>query len=432
MAPLRSFSLCVALVLSALAPAMPAAALEPEQREATIISVRVWEGHEYREVFIPSTSDEMSLIAGRDSAIAYVRTLEYYWPLSRRIYVDFQRQRDLLEGELVIRQDGEEIARESLRPFSILYPEGAAVGEAELLWGEEAERAYAEHREAERAFAREFAAARRAHTAYERRLLQSGAARQPGEEAEVIDPPPPLPEPSLRLVMPPQPGFRASLDAGTYTIALERDGQIVPDTLRRLRVASPPKNSVLVADIVPAERWTRPLAANTSDARVYARPGATFYLTLAEANQYAETDYLPVVRPQAEPVAGRTIWIRRGPASVDQLDIQWQADGNETLAREALKVEQTRGTSFGYRVRAAREGEVPDLNAFTVTVPADSSISRGVITREAGALLPLRREVVVVQPRNTATGLILALVPLAGFLAFAAFGKTAHLPHRYQ
>jgi hypothetical protein len=289
-----------------------------------------------------------------------------------------------------------------------------------LIWGEEAERAHGEHREAERTFARDFATARRAHTAYERQLLESGRARQAGEEPEVIEPPPPLPEPSLRLVTRPQPGFRISLDPGNYNLVLERDGRDVPGTERRLRVVSPPEGRVLVADIVPSERWTRPLASNTPGARVYARPGATFYLTLAEASQFAETDYLPVVRPQAEPVAGRTVWIRRGPAPVEELDIGWRGASNGTLLREALKVEQTRGTGFGYRVRAAQEGETPDLNAFTVSVPDEATVRRGEI---GGADLPLSREIVVVHPRNAALALLLALAPLGAFLAFKALAR---------
>jgi hypothetical protein len=130
----------LAMLLSILAA--PAVAMEPEQREVTVIGARVWEGHEYRETFIPSTAGEFSLIAGNDSAIAYVDTLEYYWPLSRQVYVDFQRRRDIVEGELVIRQGGAEIGRQELQPFSIHYPEGAARGNAELLWGEEAEHAH--------------------------------------------------------------------------------------------------------------------------------------------------------------------------------------------------------------------------------------------------------------------------------------------------
>ena len=405
--------LLVFLSLLLAAFAAPADAMEPEQREVVVISARVWDGHEYRETFIPSTVEELALIAGNDSAIAYVRTLEYYWPLSRQVHVDFQRQRDIVEGELVIRRGGVEVERQALQPFSIHYPEGAVRGPAELLWREAAERAHRQNREAERVFARDFAAARHAHTAYERRLVESARTRRDGEAPEILEPPPPLPEPSMRLVTAPQPGFRIALEPGDYSLSLERDGWVVPGTQRRLNVINPSDRNVLVADIVPTERWTRPLAFNTPSARVYARPGTVFYMTMAEASQYAETDYVPVVRPQAQPVPGRTVWIRRGPAAVEEMDIAWLGESNDTLRREALKVEQTRGTSFGYRVRTVRENETPDLNAFTVSVPDTTSTGRGVIGVTDRSF---RREIVVVHHRNSVLAVLLAVVPIGGFL----------------
>lgn len=401
------------LVLLIAVLARPTAAIEPEQREVTVISARVWEGHEYRETFAPSTHRDFVLMAGRDSAIAFVRTLEYYWPLSRQVYVDFKQQRDVLEGELVIRQGGREIAREKLRPFSVHYPHGAVRGEAELLWGEDAERGYSEFQENERRFVREFAAARRAHTEYERRLLKAARNQKPGEPPERIPPPPPLPEPSLRLVTQPQPGFRVMLAPGEYTLVLEQEGHPLPGTERRLRVVEAPERRELIADIVPEERWTRPLASNAPAARVYVRGGATFYMTLHEAGSFAETDYLPVVRPQAEAMPGRRIWVRRGPADTERLAVAWQGGGSTDLARAALKVEQTRGSSFGYRVRPAKGGERPDLDAFIVAAPEDASVRRGTVgTLDAR----FEREIIVVHPRKAAFALLIALAPIAGFL----------------
>ena len=409
-----------------LAAGLPARALEPEQREVVVISARVWEGYEYREIFVPSTKPEMTLMAGRASAISFVRTLEYYWPLSRQVYVDFQRQRDLLEGQIVIRRDGQEVAREPLRPFSIVYPEGAANGNGQLIWGEEAERTHAEYQEGERRFAREYAAAQRAHSAYERRLLESGAQRKPGEPPERIAPPPPLPEPSLRLVTKPTPAFRIDLPPGDYAILLERDGKPVPGTDRRLRVIGAAGSETLVADIVPEERWTRPLASNIGEARIFARPGTVFYMTLAQASQFDEAEYLPVVSPQAEPVSGRSVWIRRRPSDVQSVRAGWEGAAPTDLARQPLKVEQTRGSGFGYRVRVAREGERPDLDAFTIDVPSDRSVIRGSVIAIPREGPPFMREVVVVHARRTGTAVGFAMLPLVGYFLFFALRRFAN------
>jgi hypothetical protein len=416
----------LAFAFLAIALVAPAQALEPEQREVVIVSGRVWEGHEFQEIFLPSTKDEMTLMAGEDSALVYVRTLEYYWPLARQVYVDLERQRDVIEGELVIRKGDAVMSREPMQPYAILYPEGAVKGGGSLLWGEEAERAYAEYQEGERRFARDFARAQQAHSAYEQRLLESGAARKPGEPAEHIAPPPPLPQPSLRLVTQPTPAFRLVLAPGAYAMTLEEAGQAVPGTERRLRVVDRSGSAVLVADIVPAERWTRPLASNTGDARVFAKPGTVFYLTLAEADRFDEADYLPVVSPQAEPVAGRPMWVRRGPSDVDRLQADWNGEAPKTLSRQPLKVEQTSGSAFGYRVRAARDGETPDLDAFTVEVPSDPSVTRGSLVLDTQAGAPFAREVVVVHPRRAALGLALAILPLTASLAFLLWRRMRH------
>ncbi|WP_207481896.1 hypothetical protein [Arenibaculum pallidiluteum] len=396
--------------------AKPALGLEPEQREVVVVNGRVWDGGEYRETFVPSTEDEVTLMAGQGSAIIYARTLEYYWPLSRQVYVDFQRQRDVVEGQLVIRQDGEVVARETLQPYAILYPEGARNGGGRLLWGDEAERAYTEHQETERRFVRDFAAAQQAHSAYERKLVQTGAARIRGEPVEPVAPPPPLPKPSIRLVTAPEPGFRVLLEPGRYTMAVERDGRRVTGTERRLRAIGLRGRAALVADVIPTERWTRPLATNIEDARIFARPGTVLYLTLAEASRFDEAEYLPIVSPQAEPVPGRPIWVRRRPAGVDRLQVAWSDAEGDQLSRQPLKVEQTGGSSFGYRIRAARAGETPDLDAFAVAVPADASVSRGSIGLVQPAEAPFIREMVVVHPPKSSLGFALALLPIAGYV----------------
>jgi hypothetical protein len=396
---------------------MSADAIEPEQREAVVINGRVWEGYEYKEMFLPSTLGTMTLMAGGDSAIVYVRTLEYYWPLSRQVYVDFERQRDIVEGELVVRRGSTEVAREPLQLYAMLYPEGAVNGNASLLWGAEAERAYAEHQENESRFSREYTSALRARSEYERRLLESGAARSRGEAIEPIDPPPPLPQPSLRLVTKPALAFRVNLPPGDYTATVEQNGQTVEATERQLHVVEAFDRTVLVADVVPVERWTRPLATNIEAARIYVRPGTVFYMTVTEADRFLEDDYLSVVSPQTEPVSGRSIWVRRKPAALERLQIKWDGSESAVLAREPLKVDQTRGSAFGYQVRKAGEGEEPDLEAFTIDVPGHRAATRGTIATSEEGPASFRREIVVVHPRRSALSLALAFLPFAGYLA---------------
>lgn len=390
------------IVLSAVL-ALPAHALEPQRRDAIVATMRAWDGSQYKEAYLPSSLPEMTLIAGRGSAVVFVRTQEYFWPLSRQVYVDFDTQREVVQGQLRIEQDGVVVAEEPLQAYAVLYPEGAIRGDGRLLWGAEAEAAYAAEQQAQRDFSQRYDEALRAQAEYERSLIRSAVARGAGEPPQWVPPPPPLPQPSLRLVTKPVAGIRIDRPPGRYRMAVVRDGVPVPGTERSLRVIAASAQDEVVADVVPEERWTRPLAANSARSRIYARPGSTFYVTLAEASRFDEADYLPVVSPQAPAVAGRDLWVRRRPSGLSAI-----ARDGQVLALDRLKVEQTRGSSFGYRVRTASAGETPDLTAFAVTVPVVEGPTRMELTAPQ---VSFRREVVPVRPRNAALGLVLALVP---------------------
>jgi hypothetical protein len=168
----------------------------------------------------------------------------------------------------------------------------------------------------------------------------------------------------------------------------------------------------IVADILPEERWTRPLASNSEDARLYARAGARLYLTLFEASEFAERDYLSVVSPQSPASADRRIWVRRKPAEAATLDLR-QGDAPTSLAFSQYKVEQTSSSGFGYVVRPVRGGEAPDIEAFRIDVPTHG-VRRLALDHEA---LNFRREVIVVDGRNGTLALIFACLPMALFAA---------------
>lgn len=408
---MRTLLLIVALLFSV----APAAALEPEHREVIVVQARVWDGFRYVETFLPSTMDELTLIAGEDSAISFVGTEEYYWPLSRQVYVDFDKRNEPLDGVLKVEKGGEPVADVLPQPYSIVYPDGAINGDGSLIWGAAAVDAFASYEAGERDFARRNVEAMRAESQYQQALLRAGARQAAGAPVETIAAPSPPPQPSLRLVTKPVQALRVSLAPGRYRIALWRDGREVSGTSRALNVIDAAQSAALVADIVPEERWTRPLAANSEAARIFVRPGATFYITLAEASRFDEADYLPVVSPQAAAVKGRNMWVRRKPFAPEAIALRTAAVESR-LPLERLKVEQTQGAAFGYQVRAARDGETPDLSAFVVAVPDDGGAGRLQLS------LPERgfeRDVIVVQPRRAGLALALTAIPLMIAFAFA-------------
>lgn len=403
--------------VAALLAVSPAAAIEPEMREVVVTHNRVWDGYAYKENFVPSAVDDLFLMPDVDNAVNFVRTQEYYWPLSRQTYVAFERQYDDVPGTLVIRDAKGTVTEIERQPYAILYPEGAVRGRGELLWGEDAERGYAAFREEEREFVRELTSIQRATTAYEAALREAASARLRGEGVREVPPPPERPQPFLKLVTEPQPAFRVDLPAGRYEAMLVEDGEEVAGTRKTLQVIDVDGSDVAVLDIVPEERWTRPIQSNRADDRVYVRPGSRFFVTVHEANRYSESDYVRLVSPQGATPGDREIWVRRKPSDADALRLDWNGADPIEVPRTDLKVVQTQGSSFGYVVREAAADEISDLSGFPVDAPEGDVAEARLSVSGAGG--PIAREIVVVEPRRTEIAWALALVPAAAGLLIA-------------
>ncbi len=417
--------LAIALLAGVLSQ-LPAYAIEPERREVIVAHNRVWDGFAYKENFVPSNQPIMTLLADKDNAIAMVRTQEYYWPLARQTYVAFESLREHVHGELIIERNGEEVTKLQSEPYSIVYPQGAINGLGYMVWGEDAELEFARYREEEATFNRRFARLRQAHTRYEAALREAARARIRGDVIPEIKPPPPLPQPSLKLVTQPQRSFRVALQPGNYDMYVRHQGMTVPDSNKKLRVLDSRSDQFLTADIIPEERWTRPLPSNNPNHRIYTIPGARFYITLSEASRFSEADYLQLTQPQAVAVKGRDIYVRRKSADIANLRISWlNGMTASTLELDQLKVQQTGGAAFGYVVRAAETDERPDIEAFTVVAPEGVPHGRADLSISGNQTLGFHREIVVVGEQNWALSVSLAILP-------AAFGLTASLRRRLR
>lgn len=390
-------------------------AIEPERRDAIVVTGRVWDGFSFREMFLPSRSPALHLISGQDSALSFVGTEEYYWPLSRQVYVDLENKREDVVGVLKITRDGKEVAAVRPTSYAVLYPHGVVNGAGRLLWGDAATAEYETYTNEERSFNQRYTEALARQTAYEKKLVEAGAVRAKGGGIEIIPPPAALPKPSLKLVTKPFRAYRLSLAAGRYEMALYVNDVLVTGTARDLDVVEAAGRGVVVADVVPEERWTRPIPSNQEDTRIFVRSGSTFYLTLSAADLFKESEYVPVVSPQVDAVPGRDIWVRRKPASVDSIDIRFgEVKQSATLAR--LKVEQVDGSGFGYRVRPAGKDEKEDLTAFTVTAPSSGAAFSGEVSAKTEDGAGFTREVVIVPPRHGGLALALAFLPLVGWI----------------
>jgi hypothetical protein len=406
--------LCALLLALAIAPA---AAIEPETAETVVLRNRIFDGQGFRDTLVPSQTERFAILADKDNALSVRQTLEYYWPLSRQFYAAFERLDEPLEGVLRITQQGRVVAEVAAQPYVIVYPKGAAAGEAHLAWGEAAGQAASAYREEMSAYNRALAAAQADRRRYESALKAGAIARLKGEAVPPVAPPQPVPDLPVRHVSDIHTGYPVRLPAGSYDIEAMVDGLVVEGSRRQLEAITPVTASAVTMDVVPEERWTRVLPSTEAGDAIFAAPGATFYVVLNQSDRFDAAEWQSLTEPQHAGVAGQPIWVRRGPALGRQLEARLDGDQWQVVPLRDYKVRQTQGAQLGYVIEPVKAGETGDLSAYAVKVPplAGGGLALRVID-DTGAVVPgTERRIVVVEEGPSALLFLAATVPfLAG------------------
>lgn len=364
----------VVLLLSLLfVAARPGGAVEPATQEAIVLRNKVFDGFEYKDNFVPSNTDEFLLLANHDNAVAIVQTLEYYWPLSRQIYMAPDKLNISLDGELRVFQSDKLVAKLTREQFVVVYPEGLRGGSPSMIWGGVASLKAAEFKQLQRDYAAAVARAQSDKSRYDDELFASAANRARGLPAEAVKAPLPMPPEPKLLVTELSDGYRINLPPGQYELALFDGDREWIGSRRTLTVLPVAPTSRLTLDIVPEERWTRLLPLNTLEDAAFAKPGSTLYVVAQWSDAFDDDTYARLTAPQLNGIKGQLTWIRRKPA--DGLILEYSADGSKwnSVSPGQYAIRQTGGASLGYRIEQAKAGETPDLSAFVIQLPQETS-----------------------------------------------------------
>ncbi len=174
-------------------------------------------------------------------------------------------------------------------------------------------------------------------------------------------------------------GSVVNLPTGRYDVRMRADdGSIVPGSRRKLVVFEARRRG-LGYQIVPQEKWTRPVCTDEPEDVIYAREGTAFYLQPMEEREYNELDYARLVDPQSQARRkDRWTWVHVRPfEEAGNLILDFGGQTVEMLAKP-YRVEQLPGPVLGYRVvdYAATEKRPPDLVAYQLFVDANHASYR--------------------------------------------------------
>lgn len=401
--------------------APPGGAIEPEKMEGVVYRLDAFAASEYTLAYAPPQVEEIRLIAGSRNAFDPRHTLIYYWPLTREYFQAWETLDVEAEGRLEILKGGRLAGTLDRQPVGFYTPPGSA-GPPVLVSGEEALRRSAEHEARQARYAQEMARFGEAMVAYQRELRgymqRSRQAGQPGP----LPRPPAEPRPPEGYVSDLKSAFVVDLPAGEYTVRLrEAQGTVVEGSERRLAMFEPLAVAGIGYEILPEERWTARLRADTAESGIYCIPGKELFLIPHRTESYAENDWLRLKNPQLDGLPGRTAVVYVGTPRNVRLVLFDGAEAARRIELAPYYVQQARGAELGYRIiewdREAAGGDSPSFSAFRLRFGEGQAGRRLAIALEDAAtgevIAASRREVLLVDPGRAVLMWPVSLVPFA-------------------
>jgi hypothetical protein len=422
--------LLAAAVLACL-PLAAASAQTPVRAEQPIWSILAFNGADYSPTFAIASSDTIYILAGLDNFLSARKTMVYWWPITSEWKTDTDALNILFPGALEVVDAAGQTT--SLRMQDYTYFN--ARGEYELNWkvavGEAAAAEMQRYADSAGAYQKAIQDYQQGNQQYDEKIQELGirasrlkaagkdASATLSEMRSLRKPEPP--RPPERYVVPPseiQQAFILNLAPGTYRIRLRNpDGTIMEGTEKRLVVHQRRRTGGVGFEVIPSDKWTRPVESRTPSSVIYVNGSADIYLRPFFEDEFNDLAYEKTVNNAARGNANIVKWVRI--QQVPRARIAVQSGESSILKETPYTVQQSQGSSLGYTIipydpQGAGKGRDPDLIAFRLPVARRTPV---VLIRALGGdglLLPGgdRQIRVVATPRLAVLTLLIAILPL--------------------
>ncbi len=427
----------LAILLAALCALPSAYGDVPTRTESLVYSILAFNGRDYAETFAPETADTIYLIADTDSFLSVRKTLVYFWPLTDELKTDAANLDEELTGTLECTGPGRE--RRSVEPIRYTYFN--VRGEYELNWRvARGAAADAEMRRWQDIVARYRAAVDEYQgraMAYEEELAAlTGRIQKLRDEGRDVTAlverltelkKPQQPDPPTDYVVPPagiREAFILNLHRGTYALRLRNpDGSIMEGSEKRLVVFERRRAETVGYEVIPGDKWTRPVLSHTPSGILYVDGSTTLFLRPFLQDEYNDLAYQKAIRNDARGNPSLMSWVRI--QQVPKAVIEARTGDADAIAirEQPFFVEQLSGATLGYRIvpfdpQGEHQGEDPSIIAFRVPMSPDRAVIRLRTLDARGAVLPGSEREIRVPSRGPAS-LLLILTALAPLLVVA-------------
>jgi hypothetical protein len=435
-------SILAAVLLSA---AALTGAQAPVRREQFIYSILAFNGKDYAATFARVGADSLYLVADVDNFLTVRNAFVYYWPITQEWKTDTSVLDVPFTGTLEL-TGGKFREPQILTPVRYTYYNTR--GEYELNWkvatGAEADQAWERYQQVMDDYYSRVQQYSQARAAYEAMLneltIRITRMRDQGQDVsklvEVLQnlTSPKEPEFPRDYIVPPRPveeAFVLNLPVGEYDIRFfAEDGSVMEASERKVVSFRRRRAEGIGLEIIPGDKWTRPVESTTPSSVLYVDGSADLYLRPFFEQEYNDLYYEKMQRNDAQGNPNVMKWVRI--QQVPQAGIRLSGPGGQerVIREEPFFVEQIKGASLGYRIvpydpQGAHKDRDPSLQAFHVPIARGQPVLRlAALDKNGTGLAGGERQIRVVGPaRAGVVALILALLPLAVMVA-VLIGRT--------
>ena len=411
----------------------------PVRKEQLIYTILAFNGKDYSPTFSGEFSDAIYLIAGVDNFLSVRKTLVYYWPITGEWKTDTESLNVLFEGRLELKTGGEDPRMLEQKKYTYYNIRG----EYELNWkvdqGEKAEEAWARYQDILNAYwdsVQEYQKAKYVYDLMFQELIKKiGDLREAGKDvSEILKRletlhPPEQPEYPKDYIVPPatvQEAFILNLPVGEYSIRFfTEEGAVMENSERRVVVFNKRRDQGIVLEVIPGDKWTRPVESKRPASVLYMDGSTDIYLRPFFQQEYNDLFYEKLKKNDSRGNPNLMKWVRIQQVPEARIEVIGSDRNPVTVLEKPYYVEQVKGAALGYRIvpydpEGAHKDRDPSLKAFYIPISGgERRIKLRVRDKMENVLAGSERQIRIIRSPGTGTGTVLIVLALLPLLAMA-------------
>ena len=354
-----------------------------DRAEQLIYSLIVFDGSGYSRTFSAESSDTIYLLADTDNFLSLRKTFVYYRPAEDALKTDTTLLDAALDGVLEISRRHAASQSLSMQEYTYYHMRGDGASHWRTAVGQEAHLVYRDYTEKVRRYRDGLDAYRLDRATYEymvaeleRRIEEQG--REGGDTARMEEvlrglAAPARPEFPEEYAAAPERVDRAfvvNLTAGSYRARLvRRDGKILEGSEKTIVAFGRFGEPTVGYEVIPADRWNRPVASNSGGSVIYVDGSSDLYLAAYHQHEFVDLYYEKLLRNDARGSPGLRQQVFVQEISGVRMAVLAAGGPIATVQRRPYFVERMRTTSLAYRIvpfdpEGAHRDREPSLEAF--------------------------------------------------------------------